>query len=69
MCLSTVYKLGQEGKELVRSEVARMEEQGDGYALYGILGERSFVKGRLVSADFMESNEVLIQERQEAEAK
>ena len=67
MCLSSVYKLRQGQKELVQSEVARMEQQGEGYALYGILGERNFVKGGIVSVDFLDTHAVVLQEEAEAE--
>jgi predicted RNA-binding protein len=64
MCLSTVYLLRQGEKELVQSEVAGMERHGDGYALYGILGGRHFVKGEIVGVDFIETNEVLMEQDQ-----
>jgi len=65
MCLSSVYQLRQGKKELVQSEVAQMEQQGDGYVLYGILGERSSVKGRILSVDFLDTNMVVIQDPSE----
>ena len=65
MCLSSVYQLRQGRKELVQGEVARMEQQGDGYALYGILGEHHFVRGRIVNVDFMDRHEVVIQDEAE----
>ncbi|MCF8029582.1 MAG: CooT family nickel-binding protein [Desulfohalobiaceae bacterium] len=67
MCLSSVYQLRQGKKELVQSEVAQMEQQGDGYVLYGILGERSSVKGRILSVDFLDTNMVVIQDPSEEE--
>lgn len=67
MCLSSVYQLRQGKKELVQSEVAQMEQQGDGYVLYGILGERSSVKGRILSVDFLDTNMVVIQDPLEEE--
>ncbi len=62
MCLSSVYKLTQGRKELVQSDVARMEERGDGYVLHGILGEQGSVRGRIVDVDFMDTHEVVIEE-------
>jgi len=67
MCLSSVYQLRQGKKELIQSEVAQMEQQGDGYVLYGILGERSSVKGRILSVDFLDTNMVVIQDPSEEE--
>lgn len=67
MCLSSVYQLRQGKKELVQSEVAQVEQQGDGYVLYGILGERSSVKGRILSVDFLDTNMVVIQDPSEEE--
>jgi predicted RNA-binding protein len=68
MCLSSVYKLREGKKELIQGEVARMEERGDGYVLYGILGERGSVRGRIVNVDFMDAHEVVLEEEPESEA-
>ena len=62
MCLSSVYRLRQGRKELVQSEVVRMEERGDGYILYGIMGEQGSVQGRIVHVDFLDTHEVVIEE-------
>ncbi len=69
MCLSSVYKLRQGRKELVQSEVARMEKQGDGYVLYGILGEQGSVRGRVANVDFLDTHEVVIEEEPGTEAR
>ena len=68
MCLSSVYQLRQGKKELVQGEVAHMEQVDDGYALYGILGERHFVRGRIVEVDFMDRHEVVLQDETEVGA-
>ena len=42
-------------------DVARMEAQGSGFLLIGLLGEEKFVSGRLKSIDFVEEHKVVLE--------
>ena len=61
MCLSTVILDSGRGMEEVMQDVARMEARGDGFLLFGLLGEEKFVSGKLKSVDFVEEHKVVLE--------
>ncbi len=61
MCLSTVILNSGTKTEEVMKDVARMEAQGSGFLLIGLLGEEKFVSGRLKSIDFVEEHKVVLE--------
>lgn len=62
MCLSTAYiDSGKEKKELMK-DVARMEADADGFSLFDLFGERTFVRGRIKSIDFVQEHSVVFED-------
>jgi predicted RNA-binding protein len=42
-------------------DVAQMESNQDGYLLTGLLGDHKFVKGRVISVDFVDDHTVVLE--------
>lgn len=60
MCLSTIYRVGNEENKLVK-DVARIEAEGDGLWAVDLFGERTFIQGRIRTVDLMNGS-VMIDE-------
>jgi len=60
MCLSTVYVDSDTGKEEIMRDVAEMEAEGEGFNLFNLMGEKRFVKGRIIRVDFIDKHTVEI---------
>jgi predicted RNA-binding protein len=58
MCLSTVYIDSDTGKEEIMRDVAEMEAEGEGFNLFNLMGEKRFVKGRIIRVDFIDEHTV-----------
>jgi predicted RNA-binding protein len=41
-------------------DVAQMESNREGYLLTGLLGDQKFVKGRIISVDFVDDHTVVL---------
>ena len=61
MCLSTVYLDSTTGKEEVMRDVAEMEAEGEGFFLVNLMGEKTFVKGRIKRVDFVDEHTVVME--------
>jgi predicted RNA-binding protein len=61
MCLSTVYINSGTGKEEVMRDVAEMEAEGEGFNLFNLIGEKRFVKGRIIRVDFIDEHTVVME--------
>ena len=61
MCLSTVYIDSGGGPEQVMRDVARMEAEAEGFSLIDLFGERTFVRGKLKTIDFIDEHSVLLE--------
>jgi predicted RNA-binding protein len=42
-------------------DVAQMESNQEGYRLIGLLGDQKFVKGRIMSVDFVDDHTVVLE--------
>jgi predicted RNA-binding protein len=60
MCLVTVYVDYQDQQKEVMKDVARMEATDDGFLLIGLLGDRKYVAGSIVSLDFVDKHSVVL---------
>ena len=60
MCLSTVYIDSGTGREEVMRDVAEMEAEGEGFNLFNLIGEKRFVKGRIIRVDFIDEHTVVM---------
>ena len=61
MCLSTVYIQSKDRRIKVMQDVAQMESSQEGYLLIGLLGDQKFVKGRIMSVDFVDDHTVVLE--------
>ena len=62
MCLSSVYiDSGGEQKQIMR-DVARMEAEAEGFLLIDLLGERTFVRGKIKRIDFIDEHAVVLEQ-------
>ena len=61
MCLSTVYISSNTGREEVMRDVAEMEAEGEGFNLFNLIGEKRFVKGRIIRVDFIDEHTVVME--------
>jgi predicted RNA-binding protein len=61
MCLSTVYIQSKDRRIKVMQDVAQMESNQEGYFLIGLLGDQKFVKGRIISVDFVDDHTVVLE--------
>jgi predicted RNA-binding protein len=61
MCLSTVYINSGTAKEEVMRDVAEMEAEGEGFNLFNLIGEKRFVKGRIIRVDFVDEHTVVME--------
>jgi predicted RNA-binding protein len=64
MCLSTVYIDSGTGREEVMRDVAEMEAERKGFSLVNLIGEKTFVKGRIKSIDFVDEHMVVMERDQ-----
>lgn len=62
MCESNVFLLKGEKEELVLSEVVRIVPDGDGYMLYGILGDSQKIKGKIKEMNLL-SHKIVFEEK------
>ena len=60
MCLSTIYIDSDGEREKVMQEVARMEAEGEGFSLIDLFGEKTFIRGKIRSIDFVDEHSVVI---------
>ena len=42
-------------------DVAQMESNQEGYLLIGLLGDQKFLKGRIISLDFVDDHTVVLE--------
>jgi len=42
-------------------DVAQMQSNQEGYLLIGLLGDQKFVKGRIISVDFVDDHTVVLE--------
>ena len=61
MCLSTVYIQLKDRRIKVMQDVAQMQSNQEGYLLIGLLGDQEFVKGRIISVDFVDDHTVVLE--------
>jgi len=61
MCLSTVYIKSGDRRIKIMQDVAQMESNQEGYLLIGLLGDQKFVKGRIISVDFIDDHTVVLE--------
>jgi predicted RNA-binding protein len=61
MCLSTVYIQSKDRRIKVMQDVAQMESNQEGYFLIGLLVDQKFVKGRIISVDFVDDHTVVLE--------
>ena len=61
MCLSTVYIQSGDRRIKVMQDVAQMQSNQEGYLLIGLLGDQEFVKGRIISVDFVDDHTVVLE--------
>lgn len=61
MCLSAVYIDSGTGREEVMRDVAEMEAERKGFSLVNLIGEKTFVKGRIRSIDFVDEHMVVME--------
>ena len=61
MCLSTVYIQSEDRRFKVMQDVVRMVRDEEGYLLVGLLGDQKFVKGRILSVDFIDDHTVVLE--------
>jgi len=61
MCLSTVYIQSGDRRIKVMQDVAQMESNQEGYLLIGLLGDQKFLKGRIISVDFVDDHTVVLE--------
>ena len=61
MCLSTVYIQSKDRRIKLMQDVAQMESSQEGYLLIGLLGDQKFVKGRIMSVDFVDDHTVVLE--------
>lgn len=61
MCESNVYLLKGEKEELVFREVVRIVPDGDGYMLYGVLGDSQKIKGKIREMNLL-SHKIVFEE-------
>jgi len=61
MCLSTVYIQSGDRRIKVMQDVAQMQSNQEGYLLIGLLGDQEFVKGRIISVDFIDDHTVVLE--------
>ena len=61
MCLCTVYIQSKDRRIKVMQDVAQMESSQEGYLLIGLLGDQKFVKGRIMSVDFVDDHTVVLE--------
>ena len=61
MCLSTVYIKSGDRRIKIMQDVAQMESNPEGYLLIGLLGDQKFVKGRIISVDFIDDHTVVLE--------
>ena len=61
MCLSNILYVDLSGRQQkIMQDVARMEAQGDGFMLTGLLGEQKFVQGNIRAIDFVNRHSVVL---------
>ena len=61
MCLGTVYIQSGDRRIKIMQDVAQMESNQEGYLLIGLLGDQKFVKGRIISVDFIDDHTVVLE--------
>ena len=61
MCLSTVYIQSGDRRIKFMQDVAQMESNQEGYLLIGLLGDQKFLKGRIISVDFVDDHTVVLE--------
>lgn len=61
MCLSAVYIQSEDRRIKVLQDAAQMESNQEGYLLTGLLGDQKFVKGRIISVDFVDDHTVVLE--------
>ena len=61
MCLGTVYIQSGDRRIKVMQDVAQMESNQEGYLLIGLLGDQKFLKGRIISVDFVDDHTVVLE--------
>jgi predicted RNA-binding protein len=53
MCLSTIYTVSENERNEVMKDVAGIEAEGAGFWASDLFGDRTFIKGRIKSVDFV----------------
>ena len=69
MCLSTVYIQSKDRRSKVMQDVAKMESHPEGYLLIGLMGDQKFLKGRIISVDFVDDHTVVLEKEGKEEDK
>ena len=69
MCLGTVYIQSGDRRIKVMQDVAQMESNQEGYLLIGLLGDQKFLKGRIISVDFVDDHIVVLEKEGKEEDK
>ena len=59
MCLSVAYVIDNGQKEEVLNDVAFLKAEGNGFRLTTLLGDNTFVEGRIETIDFMNDHSVV----------
>ena len=60
MCLSTVCMDTRNGRTEIMKDVTRLEAEGQGFWLVGLLGEKKFIEGRIQSIDLINDHSIIL---------
>ena len=61
MCLSTVYMNSGSDRTEIMKDVARLEAEGQGFWLVGLLGEKKFIEGCIQTVDLIDDHFILLE--------
>ena len=61
MCLSTVYMNSGNDRTEIMKDVARLEAEGQGFWLVGLLGEKKFIEGCIQTVDLIDDHFILLE--------
>jgi predicted RNA-binding protein len=61
MCLSTVYMNSGSDRTQIMKDVTRLEAEGKGFWLVGLLGEKIFVEGCIQTVDLIDDHFILLE--------
>ena len=61
MCLSTVYMNSGSDRTEIMKDVTRLEAEGKGFWLVGLLGGKKFIEGRIQTVDLIDDHFILLE--------